>query len=204
MTVTDSELGHAQNLGSGGHGYLFEVSQSNDVLFRDCVATAGRHNFIQNWGFGTSGVVWLRVTSRDGQNIVSPGALAFGASSEFHHSFAMANLIDSSRLDDGWDALNRKTESQGAGHTATESVFWNVSGQGTIRTYQYGWGYVIGTTGVRVQADLPTVTGDPAVLEELGPWTFTRPLDWIEGEGMGATLEPTSLYGWQLQQRQGR
>ena len=59
-------LAHAENIGGGGNGYLFEVRQSMRILFRDCVAKKGRHNFIQNWGFGTTGCVWLQVESEDG------------------------------------------------------------------------------------------------------------------------------------------
>ena len=44
ITVADSAMKFAQNRGAGGNGYLFEVMQSNEILFRDCVAKAGRHN----------------------------------------------------------------------------------------------------------------------------------------------------------------
>ena len=32
-----------------------------------------------------------------------------------------------------------------AGHSVTESVFWNSTGGGYLASWQYGWGYVIGT-----------------------------------------------------------
>lgn len=51
VTVADSSMGWAQHRGGGGNGYLFEVRQSSEILFRDCVAHKGRHNFIQNRRF---------------------------------------------------------------------------------------------------------------------------------------------------------
>ena len=207
VTVADSQLALAQNRGSGGCGYLFEVRQSSEVLFRDLVATGGRHNFIQNWGFGTSGVVWLRVHSAEGKIVpVADEPIGTVGDSEFHHSLAMANLVDSSHFDDGFAAFNRKDESTGAGHTATRSVFWNTRGSGRLRSYQYGHGYVIGTSPeLSVLTDLPT--DDPDLrreLEPLGPWTATAPYDWIEGASQGTLLEPQSLYEDQRLRRLSR
>jgi hypothetical protein len=190
VTVADSSFGRAQNRGSGGNGYLFEVRQSSDVLFRDDVAEDGRHNFIQNWGFGTTGCVWLRVTSRRGFAQTAQGSASGGVGySEFHHSLATANLIDSSRFDDGFSIVNRGAESTGAGHTGTETAFWNVSGDGLLRSMQFGHGYVIGTQGLTV------------ALDEVFIANGTRPLDFVEGLDAGATLEPRSLYEDQLRRR---
>lgn len=197
VTVADSRMELAQNRGGGGCGYLFEVRQSSEVLFRDLVGRAGRHNFIQNWGFGASGIVWLRVHSSEGRTFLARDVTTSGTGdSEFHHSLAMANLIDSSTFEDGFSALNRKDESTGAGHTATETVFWNITGGGRVRSYQFGFGYVIGTSpGLSVLTDMPT--DDPVAreqLESLGPWTASWPVDWVEGRGHGADLQPRSLY----------
>lgn len=207
ITVADSRLERAQNRGVGGSGYLFEVRQSSEVLFRDLVARAGRHNFIQNWGFGTTGMVWLRVHSSEGQTFLERDAQFSGVGdSEFHHSLAMANLIDSSTFDDGLSALNRKDQSSGAGHTATQTVFWNTRGTGRIRSYQWGHGYVIGTApGMSVLTDMPT--DDPALraqLEDVGPWTAAWPADWLEGRGRAQDLEPRSLYEDQRARRLAR
>lgn len=198
VTLTGLDLRLAQNRGPGGNGYLVEISRSSEVLTRDSVAEAGRHNFIQNWDFGTSGCVWLRVRSADGRAMTasnSPiGPVGF---SEYHHSLAMANLVDSSQIDDGWAAVNRGGYSSGAGHSATESVVWNVHGAGLIRSFQYGHGYVIGTEGVDVQVDLDTP--DP-----FGATHGTAPEDWIEGLDRGADLLPRSLYEDQRIRRLGR
>ena len=194
VTIAHSHLAYPQNRGGGGNGYLYEVRQSSEILVRDSVGLAGRHNFIQNWGFGTSGCVWLRVHSSEGFALVEADSnLGRGAPSEFHHSLAMANLIDHSHFDDGWSANNRGAFSSGAGHSATENVIWNVSGVGNILSFQYGHGYVIGTA-----PELLVVTALPSLFGE-----GTAPEDWAEGLGAAATLTPASLYEDQLRRRRG-
>ncbi len=181
VTVDGVTMENAQHRGSGGNGYLFELLRSSEVLVKDSVGRNGRHNFIQNWDFNTNGCVFLRVVSVDG---VMEGVVDVLGASEFHHSLAMANLIDGAVSTDGWGAVNRGSESSGAGHTATENVFWNVRG-GFVRSLQYGWGYVIGTTDAEVLTDVDDL---------FGRGRGTEPADFVEGEGQGATLEPVSLY----------
>jgi len=191
VTVAGSDLRKAQNRGGGGCGYLFEVSQSSEVLMRDNIGRDGRHNFIQNWGFGTTGCVFLRCVSDGSKNVVSRDLpIALPAYSEYHHSLAMACLVDSCVLDDGWYGGNRGDESTGAGKTCTESVYWNTSGGGLIRSFAHGNAYIIGTRGVTVQTGL----GDPRAAN-------TAPEDYVEGAGRGASLEPGSLYEDQLARR---
>ncbi len=186
VTVADCTLSFAEHRGGGGNGYLFEVRQSNEVLFRDCTARRGRHNFIQNWGFGVTGCVWLRCHSFEGQalNEFLGVTVATVGHSEYHHSLATANLVDQCTVDDGWSALNRGTMSSGAGHTATECIFWNTTGSGLLRSSQFGNGYVIGTGP---DLDL-LVSGD----------------DWLEAEGQAAELQPPSLYEAQFEKRTGK
>lgn len=194
VTVASVSMQNAQNRGEGGCGYLFEVSRSSEVLIRDSVGRNGRHNFIQNWDFGTSGLVFLRVESAGGRSMSKRAGLATIGFSEFHHSLAMANLIDSATLDDGFQALNRKAWSSGAGHTATQSVFWNASGSGSIESHQFGDGYVIGTTGLLVNDSL------------LSPLYAkgAEPVDFLEGIDAGDGLQPRSLYEDQLERRLGK
>ena len=196
VTISDSSLGHAQHRGDGGNGYLFEVSQSSEVLLRDCLGEAGRHNFIQNWGFGATGIVWLRIHSKDGVSVALKDLdLGLTGLSEFHHSLATANLIDDSVLDDGWGAVNRNTYSSGAGHSATESALWNPRGAGVIRSRQYGHGYVIGPDP---NLSLETSLGDPGA-------AGTAPEDFVERAPPDARgpLVPASLYEDQLARRLG-
>ncbi len=192
VTVSGSRFARAQNLGGGGNGYLFEVRQSSEVLFEDCEGVDGRHAFIENWGFGTSGCVWHRVHSGGGFAAANPGDTLGGVGySEFHHSLATANLIDSSRFDDGFSIVNRFGESTGAGQTGTENAVWNVSGAGVVRSFNWGWGYVVGSRDILVAND--------EIIIGIG----TEPLDFLEGLDAGATLEPQSLYEDQLERRLG-
>lgn len=192
VTVADSEMHKAEHRGGGGNGYLFEVRQSNEILFRDLVATEGRHNFIQNWGFGVTGCVWLRVKSQGGVAWLSEFISGLPGASEFHHSLALGNLIDSSTFDDGWAIVNRGSESSYSGHTGTENVVWNVAGKGLLRSRQFGNGYVVGTKDINVQTTLQGLVFDGA---------GTAPEDFTEGLGKGTDLVPKSLYDDQLAKR---
>jgi hypothetical protein len=196
VSVLDASMENPQNRGSGGNGYLFEVSRTNDVLFSETVARKGRHNFIQNWGFGNTGTVFHRCTSSGsellslvrGKLVPEPGA------SEHHHSLAMATLVDGCTMDDGFKSENRGAYSLGAGHSATESVVWGARGEGTIVSKQFGWGYVIGSG--------PNTNVDAEVASETG--AGTAPRDFVEGVGHGATLFPASLYEDQRARRLAR
>lgn len=195
ITIADCRLEQAQHRGGGGCGYLFELRQSNEILTRDAIALSGRHNFIQNWGFGCSGCVWLRCHSAGGLALVAKEFPTIGqlGTSEFHHSLATANAIDACTTDDGWAAVNRGTYSSGAGHSASENVFWRLQGAGVLRSQQFGWGYVIGTS-----AGLDVTTG-PGASGAAG----TAPPDWVEAAGEAHRLEPPSLYIDQHLRRRG-
>ena len=151
LTVADSRLDKAQNRGDGGCGYLFHTTTSNEVLFRDCVGNAGRHNFIVNWDFGSTGCVFLRCKSSNGREFTGPHEPSFVTGfCEYHHSLAMACLVDQCEINDGWSGGNREGWSSGAGHTVTQSAYWNLTGTGMLGSWAYGWGYVIGTKGITV------------------------------------------------------
>ncbi len=113
--------------------------------------------------------------------------------SEFHHSLSTANLIDQSVIDDGWGAVNRGDYSSGAGHSATETVLWNSSGSGTLRSRQFGHGYIIGAEP-SLKIETSTNTPDAA---------GSAPEDWVEGPGEVGELDPPSLYEDQLARRLG-
>lgn len=197
VTIADTTLSNAAHRGDGGNGYLFEVRQSNEILTRDSVATDGRHSFIQNWDFGTSGCVWLRVTSQGGNcRLADWDPIGYACYSEYHHSLAMANLVDDSDVLDGWQGVNRQTESSGAGHAATESAYWNIRGPGYLRSLQYGNGYVVGTQDLEIHID-------PTEWDWNNSGEFTEPQDWLEGEDLAGTLEPASLFEDQLARRLG-
>lgn len=191
ITIEQSAMSDPQNRGPGGNGYLFEIQRSNEVLIADSAGVGGRHNFIQNWGFGTTGCVLLRVLSQEGKAFVDKDtSVGFTSYSELHHSLATANLVDSSVFDDGFSAVNRNGESTGAGHTGTQNVFWNVGGGGMLRSLQFGWGYVMGTMGLAVVTESPLPLG-----------AGTEPTDLVEGQGRGQDLVPVSLYEDQRKRR---
>ncbi|MFO0579331.1 MAG: glycosyl hydrolase family 28-related protein [Polyangia bacterium] len=193
VTVADTRLENAQNRGDGGCGYLFEISTSSEVLVRDSVGRNGRHNFIQNWDFGTTGLVFLRCLTEGSRIVYSETLpLTYPAASEYHHSLTMACLVDSATIRDTWSALNRGSESSGAGHTATQDVFWNSGGSasGLVRSLQYGLGYVIGTQSVQVDTSLTSSGG-----------AGSAPEDFVELQDRGEQLDPPSLYEDQLQRR---
>lgn len=192
VTIADTVLQNAENRGGGGNGYLFELRQSSEVLTRDSVGLNGRHNFIQNWGFGVSGCVWLRVHSAGGRAIVSEQLPVGGvAYSEFHHSLAVGNLVDSSRFDDGWSIENREQQSTGAGLTGTETILWNIQGNGFLQSRQYAMGYVIGTAASLRTQFAPLGQGGHD----------TAPRDWTEGLGDGGSLQPQGLFDDMLARR---
>ncbi len=192
VTVADTSMAWPENRGGGGNGYLFEVRQGSEILFRDLVGVSGRHNFIQNWGFGASGIVWLRIHSEGGIAVPIKGAdVGLPGFSEFHHSLATANLIDQSVIDDGWGAVNRGAYSSGAGHSSTQSVLWNSSGKGILRSRQYGHGYIIAPApSLKIETSLETA-------DALG----SAPEDWLEGPEKTGEIDPPSLYEDQLARR---
>jgi hypothetical protein len=192
ITITSTTMEHAQNRGGGGNGYLFEIMQSDEVLIHGSVGRAGRHNFVQNWDFGSTGNVFLETLSELGESWSdSTGWFAPTGLSEYHHALAMANLVDSSTAHDGWGATNRLMWSSGAGHTATECVFWNLKGDGELVSLQYGRGYVIGTQGLSLRTEVVDF------YDSMG----TGPEDWVEGVDEGDTMWPPSLYREQLHRR---
>jgi hypothetical protein len=195
VTVAKSTMEQAQNRGGGGCGYLFEIRVSSEILTRDCVGLNGRHNFIQNWGFGTTGCVWLRCHSEGGLTVALKDFPEFGGLgfSEFHHSLATANLMDSNVVHDGWKAANRNDWSTGAGHTATQNVFWNMQGPGEVVSRQFGWGYLIGSG--------PETTVRTNLGGGFEEGKGTEPEDWLEGEGLAPLLVPQSLFEDQLSRR---
>jgi hypothetical protein len=198
VSVVDTSMAHAQHRGDGGAGYGFEVSRSSEVLFADDRAEDVRHGFIQNWDFGTSGVVFLRCTAVD--DVAVNAGIGTPGRSELHHRLAMAVLFDGVHDTAGFAAYNRGDESSNAGHAGTRTVFWNVSGAGPdsrLSSYQFGQGWVIGTTGL-------TVLTVPDLLDAaLGADAGTAPEDTVEGVDRGESLEPASLFDAQLALRVG-
>jgi hypothetical protein len=197
ITVERCHMGRPQYRGGGGNGYLFHVMGS-DNLFTDSSATAARHGFIINQA--VSGNVFVRVTAKSSRY-----------SDDSHRFLAQANLYDNVTLDQAFlQAVNRGSTSTGGGFTATSHVFWNTqvvrshgSAQGcAVETAQWAHGYAIGSVAAEGQT------------AKLCPESFSNnywksldsgePADFVEGEHLGATLHPASLYDAQLALRCAR
>jgi hypothetical protein len=107
----------------------------------------------------------------------------------------MACLVDSCVFTDGWATGNRHDYSSGAGHTATQTVLWNITGreEARIRSFNYGDGYVIGTKDIEVLVDTDIYDLDVG----------TEPTDFTEFIGDTTYLRPQSLYESQRNRRLG-
>ncbi|MCI5146492.1 MAG: hypothetical protein D3923_13435, partial [Candidatus Electrothrix sp. AR3] len=203
LTITDCHFEWSEHLGPGGNGYFFQISKSNEVLIKDSIGRHGRHALSINWDFGAVGNVFLRTESSAGRicNTLQDqkNDTCDKGNSDLHHALAIANLFDSNIINDGMEIGNRKEWSSGAGHTGTQTVLWNTQGTGTVYSYNFGMGYVIGTAaGMMVYID-PTLTN----------WLLNRyttgsvPEDFSEHLGAGNQLEPSSLFEDQLAKRLG-
>jgi hypothetical protein len=176
-------IGLPQYLGEGGNGYALTLA-GNDCLVTDSELHRARH-CLSFMGPQTSGNVVVRTNLR-----------ASLYPSDFHMHLSVANLLDSVTLDrDCLHAAYRAAGTVEHGQTTSQSVVWNVRGLRPQRRFdcaavsqQFGWGYVIGTSGPISRADAPGGHG-------------TEPVDHVEGVGEGDTLSPHSLYADQVHRR---
>lgn len=185
ITVDNCDFRKALYQGEGGNGYLF-VLQGQDNLILNSNAEDGRHNYDFS-GLETSGNVILASRSRRGR-----------LPSDFHMYLSPSNLVDSVILDeDYFSAVYRDTATPKHGYGTTQSVFWNVKALNpknsikfnyAIETQQFGWGYVIGTSG------------KTNAVKAIGGFN-SEPVDFVEGIGIGEKLYPPSLYLDQLSRR---
>ncbi|TLS52853.1 hypothetical protein FE782_09000 [Paenibacillus antri] len=193
VTVQDTTFRNAQHLGDGGNGYLYTLS-GNDNLLERATAIGGRHNYTFGRFFSTGNVIFNSV-----------GQDSAHGPSDFHMFLSAANLIDSMRFDgDYFEAMYRPWGDPIHGHTSSQTTFWNTYGESYFRdrpfiidSRQYGYGYVVGTSG-----PASAIQTTPTV----GWWewhTDTAPEDIAEGEGLGETLAPQSLYLDQKARRLG-
>lgn len=180
VTIEACAMAYPQFRGGGGNGYLYCLN-GQETLVRGCRAVGGRHNY----DLGTmaaSGNVITRCEAVDGK-----------LASDFHMFLSMANLLDNVTCDGDFLEARFMRPWGGTpihGVTTTQSVFWNIRGERYSReravlvySHQVGEGYVIGTQG-------------PAYLVDSS--------DFVEGEGRGMTLFPSSLYEDQVARRRKR
>ncbi len=180
ITVEDCILRDPQNKNVGGNGYLYNPVMSDGILFKNCEAHNGRHNF--TFVYPSSG------------NVVT-GCYSTNSRSDLHQYLASENLFDNMTIKgDSITAGNRDDKSQGAWWTSTKTVFWNIMGSGAIYLNSYDRGYAIGVEpGIRVGK------GPVNLLQDFAD-TYHTDRQWIERKIQGE-LKPYSLYEAQLQQR---
>lgn len=197
VTVDNCKLQKPQYRGGGGNGYMFTF-EGSDCLISNCWAKDARHNYSFKSMF-THGNVLYNCTS------ITPRY-----STDFHMHMSVTNLIDNFVADG--DYVDARFRPWGGisgsmhGHVTSESVIWNTKGlkpqayhDFLIDSRQWGWGYVIGTSGVNSKVVTKPVSG---VQENIA--YNTGPEDFVEGEGKGESLVPQSLYLDQLQKRKLR
>ncbi len=185
-TVRNVKLQKPIFKGEGGNGYMFTL-QGNDDLISNSFAAYGRHNYD------------LKQSQTLG-NVITGSTGKFGRlPSDFHMHLSATNLFDDMLMEGDYiDAKNRSNlgSMPKHGHSTTRSVIWNTTGvsyqacpnnpvgfcEWTVRSDQFGYGYVIGTQG---PASKVYVSGD----------------DHKEGIGNSQSLQPQSLYEDQLTKR---
>jgi len=165
---------------TGSRRYNFNLGYaSNNILFKNCHATEGRHAFVSNGTSTVSGIVFTNCSSADDHT-----------SSESHRRWGQGILWDKTSMNSNnttrvLGLYNRGDYGTGHGWTGTSLVAWNVSAPGNQIVLQkppIGQNYAIACN---------------ATVNNNGP--FYHPAGWIEGTGENVT--PASLYEAQLSER---
>ncbi|MCB9497782.1 MAG: hypothetical protein H6686_12920 [Fibrobacteria bacterium] len=199
ITIDSCHLQRPQYGGGGGNGYGYRV-MGNENLLRDSRSTHCRHGFVLSHMIA-SGNVFLRVHDQDGglQTGATGEEKTAGRGNDHHMHFSHSNLFDNCLAENSnFQAAYRPYGSVPKHNlTAAHSVFWNTEGRGNdawlIHTQQSRYGYVVGTKGTVTKVDTSETSA--------GSGAKTAPVDLVEGEGAGATLQPASLYADQLRKR---
>ncbi len=230
VTIKDLHLKNCQMNGHGnGNGYSFTVFADNEVLLEDSLIELVKKGFAFNRQ--SSGNVVKDLTTRK----------ILYYQNDSHSNLSMANLIDNLSTDVIVEAAVRPigaersgdpNDSTYHGHGTTQTVFWNTKGLkqptvalanwdkenatspdiGIIASNQYGWGEIIGTSGVYsnvVTARMPnrrdtTSAWRPYILPEDYEECISYDVNPIQGaKDCSGSLEPRSLYEAQLALRLG-
>lgn len=188
VTVEDCDAFHPVSQITGGRRYNFSVYRaSQQILFKNCNATLGRHSYVSNGVSTTSGIVFYNCTSDS----------AFAAS-EGHRQWSQALLYDNHReLSEpigGYNPrrigfYNRAYYGTSHGWPVVHSVIWNCDvngGEIIAQKPPRGQNYAIGSFGQLVAG--------------YGTSSFAEPAGFIEGANKPG-LNPPSLYMAQLEER---
>jgi hypothetical protein len=199
ISIDNCSFSHAQYGGGGGNGYAYRIS-ANEVLVSNSMANYCRHGFVFSGMNASGNVIFACKDIKTGIHCINTGgSRTAGWGSDHHMHFSQSNLIDNSYSENSAFVAFYRPYGTIPKHnlTSVHSAFWNIiSGGGKdycIWTQQARYGYAIGTSGV----------GGAIVTKENSPGgaAITDPVDVVEGEGMGASLQPQSLYLDQLKRR---
>ncbi|MGZ0655694.1 glycosyl hydrolase family 28-related protein [Coraliomargarita sp. W4R72] len=205
VSVINCTMQKTQYGGGGGNGYMFRLDNSNECLLENCKAAYSRHGFSIS-GMASSGNVLYRCMDSETGHQTGGTGRTQGKGCDHHMWFSHSNLIDSCIASNSWfearDRYYEKLSQPKHNSTSAHTVFWNTEGRSNqyhpfvVWSQQAKYGYVIGTRGavnaVRTDGDYPEREA------------VSAPVDHVEGVGLGATLEPQSLYLDQLKRRLGR
>lgn len=191
VTIEDCSFQRPQYGGGGGNGYMFLLLNSGELLLQRSTARFSRHGF-SIAGIGASGMVLHECLDADtGRATGATGSYnTSGSGSDLHRHFSQAILFDRCTGENSWFEARYRPFGTAPLHniTGVHAVFWNTLGTGTrggavVRSEQARFGYVIGTRGNRSTVDRPRAAA-----------SRTDPIDHLEGEGLGDSLIPPSLF----------
>ena len=199
VTVDSCHLQRPQYGGGGGNGYMMRIT-GNENLVKDSRSTHSRHGFVLSHMLA-SGNVFFRVYDKDGgmQTGSTGSEKTSGRGNDHHMHFSHSNLFDNCTAENSNFQAAYRPYGTAPKHnlTAAHSVYWNTQGIGNdlwvIHTQQSRYGYAIGTRG-----SVPEVRTNETIA---GSAVKTDPVDHVEGETLGASLVPPSLYVDQLGRR---
>ena len=189
ITVDNCKALDPVSIITGERRYNFNVySGSQQILFKNCYATNGRHHYVSNGTSWTSGVVFLNCSSS-----------GIYASSEGHRRWSQGFLYDNHKELDGprpgsnpilLALYNRGNMGTAHGWAIAHSVAWNcdvAAGDLIVQKPPTAQNYAIGCKGGHITGTCP-------------PAPFNEPQGYIEGSNTSG-LYPQSLYLAQLQER---
>jgi len=181
VTVLNSKAIEPHAVIEGGRRYNFYVGDvCNNVLFKGCHGSEGRHTFVSNGAASVAGAVFTQCTSTGDYT-----------ASESHRRWGSGILWDNitwseTNTDRILGMYNRGSWGTGHGWTGTNQVAWNISAPENYIVIQkppIGQNYAIGCD---------------ANVTNIGPFN-PHPAGWIEGTGEEMAIE--SLYEAQLNDR---
>jgi hypothetical protein len=179
-TVSDCSALEPVSIITGSRRYNFNLGYAcNNILFKNCHATEGRHAFVSNGTSTVSGIVFTNCSSADDHT-----------SSESHRRWGQGILWDKTSMNSNnttrvLGLYNRGDWGTGHGWSGTNMVAWNIEAPGNqivIQKPPIGQNYAIACN---------------ATVNNNGP--FYHPAGWIEGTG--ENVIPASLYEAQLSER---